>query len=201
MFTFEYKKKCARLYACVDNSFVAIKVRPKKERTITFRAEESVIAEIERVLPASNLSLAEALREACAAINRYRKRCGIVPRYMEIQGTATPTIEELDWSVAEAPPGETINSVMAQTHREAAANLAGRIRREILVHPHFVHKRGRLIFPEYLRDAVLEEISELQSEVQREKKSAPTKGRIPGAAPSLSDTAPRTEHGGAATSA
>lgn len=133
-----------------------------------FRVTPQVAEDLEKAATATRANVAELLREAADAIVRAHKRSrdGRVPKDMEIRPRYYPEVDEVDWEVAEAPPGETINAVMAQSPREAAIHFAGRLRGEVLLHPHFVHARSRGAFLDCLRVALVAEIASLARETE-----------------------------------
>jgi hypothetical protein len=130
--------------------------QPKKGVLLPFRVTEEVHEGLMAAAKATKAGIPELLREAADAIVRAhaRSRDGRVPKDMEIRPRFYPDAEEVDWTLAEAPPGETLNEVMAQSPREAAAYFAGRLKGEIITHPHFVHLRSRAAFLECLRHAL-----------------------------------------------
>lgn len=137
--------------------------RPKKTEQIPLRVEPTLAANIEKVARANGLKPAELLREAAAAIVRASERTidGRVPKDMDIRSRYYPEPSETNWHVAEAPSGYTINAVMRESPREAAAYLCGLFRGQIVTHPNFVHLRSRPLFLEALRDALRLELDHL----------------------------------------
>ncbi len=135
----------------------------KKDVQMPFRVTAKIADGLEKAAAASDMKPPDLLREAAAAIVRahQRTRSGRVPKDMEIRPRIYPEAEDVNWEVAEAPPGETLNSVMRQTPREAAAFFAGRLRGEIMIHPHYVHERGRALFLEILREELIRELGEI----------------------------------------
>jgi hypothetical protein len=163
--------------------------RTKKEKQMPFRVTERLADDLEKAAAATNAKVPELLREAADAIVRAHKRSrdGRVPKDMEIRPRYFPEPEDVNWQVAEAP-GETINVVMAQSPREAAIYFAGRMRGEIITHPHFVHQRSRAIFIECVRSALLSELGRLAEGAAVTTPAAPlpnvvTKGLAVGAQP------------------
>lgn len=132
-----------------------------------FRVTEKVAHDLEKAADATGAKVPELLREAADAIVRAHKRSrdGRVPKDMEIRPRYYPEVEAVNWDVAEAPPGETISGVMAQSPRLAAAYFAGRLRGEISTHPHFVHARSRGAFLECLRAALWGELAAMARDV------------------------------------
>ncbi len=139
---------------------------PKLTTQIPFRVTSQTADDLEKAAAASGKKVADLLREAAAAIGRAHKRSrdGRVPLEMEIRPRYYPQPEEMSWSTAEAPPGETINAVMTQSPSVAAAALATRLRGEIVLHPHFVHLRSRRVFLDCVRSALVAEIAILTPE-------------------------------------
>lgn len=135
----------------------------KKDVQMPFRVTAKMAEGLEKAATATEVNIQELLREAAAAIVRahQRTRSGRVPKDMEIRPRIYPEAEDVNWAVAEAPPGETLTSVMRQTPREAAAFFAGRLRGEIMIHPHYVHERGRALFLEILREELVREMGEI----------------------------------------
>lgn len=161
-----------------------------------FRVTPAMAAELESAAAATDAKVPELLREAAAAIVRAYKRSrdGRVPKDMEIRPRYFPAVDEIDWELAEAPPGETINAVMGQSSAVAAAHLAIRLRGEVVLHPHFVHERSRNAFLDCVRSAFAAEIAAMtpmaprasEAESFLEKKTIPQQGRNPGSSSVLS---------------
>lgn len=168
---------------------------PKKDVQMPFRVTPTMAEDLERAAAATEAKVQELLREAAAAIVRAHKRSrdGRVPKDMEIRPRYYPEAEEMNWDLAEAPPGETINAVMAQSTSVVAAELAIRLRGEVVLHPHFVHARSRGRFLDCVISAFAAELAALAPEGEDPfppKKTTYPVGRRPRSAAALSESKP-----------
>lgn len=136
----------------------------KKEVQLPFRVTPQLAQELRQAATATHTKVQDLMREAAHAIVRAhrRSRDGRVPKDMEIRPRYYPEVHETNWELAEAPPGETLTTTMQQSPREAAAFFAGRLRGELIVHPHFVHARSRGAFLQAVRWAVQGELMALE---------------------------------------